>query len=58
MFLCAAAGHRLLHEGPTTWDRTWKQIRRTQPYVFTRITTKGGEAEATCPNSPDQGVED
>jgi hypothetical protein len=33
---------RLLHEGPTTWDRTWKQIRRTQPYVFARITTKGG----------------
>jgi Family of unknown function (DUF6338) len=33
---------RLLHDGPTTWDRTWKQIRRTQPYVFVRVTTRGG----------------
>ena len=33
---------RLLHDGPTTWDRTWKQIRRGQPFVFVRITTKGG----------------
>lgn len=33
---------RLLHDGPTTWDRTWKQIRRTEPYVFVRVTTKGG----------------
>lgn len=33
---------RLLHEGPTTWDRTWTQVRRAQPYVFTRITTRGG----------------
>jgi len=33
---------RLLHDGPTTWDRTWKQIRRGQPYVYARITTKSG----------------
>jgi len=33
---------RLLHDGPTTWDRTWKEIRRTEPYVFVRVTTKGG----------------
>lgn len=33
---------RLLHDGPTTWDRTWKQIRRGQPYVYARIMTKGG----------------
>jgi hypothetical protein len=41
-WLLMSLSTRLLHEGPTTWDRTWKQIRRTQPYVFTRITTKGG----------------
>jgi Family of unknown function (DUF6338) len=35
---------RLLHDGPTTWDRTWKEIRRTEPYVFVRVTTKGGRA--------------
>jgi hypothetical protein len=34
---------RLLHEGPTTWDRTWKQMRRTQPYVFVRVRTKSGQ---------------
>jgi hypothetical protein len=33
---------RLLHDGPTTWDRTWKQIRRGQLFVYVRITTKGG----------------
>ena len=33
---------RLLHDGPTTWDRTWKQIRRSEPYVYARVTTKGG----------------
>lgn len=33
---------RLLHDGPTTWDRTWKQIRRSQPYVYARIITKSG----------------
>jgi len=37
-----ALSARLLHDGPTTWDRTWKQIRRTQPYVFVRVTTRGG----------------
>jgi hypothetical protein len=41
-WLLMSLSTRLLHEGPTTWDRTWKQIRRSQPYVFTRITTKGG----------------
>jgi Family of unknown function (DUF6338) len=41
-WLLMSVSTRLLHEGPTTWDRTWQQIRRTQPYVFTRITTKGG----------------
>ncbi len=33
---------RLLHDSPTTWDRTWKQIRRNEPYVFVRVITKGG----------------
>lgn len=37
-----AMSARLLHDGPTTWDRTWKQIRRTEPYVFIRVTTRGG----------------
>jgi hypothetical protein len=37
-----ALSARLLHDGPTTWDRTWKQVRRTQPYVFVRVTTRGG----------------
>lgn len=41
--LLMAVSARLLHEGPTTWDRTWKQIRRTQPYVFVRVTTKSGQ---------------
>jgi Family of unknown function (DUF6338) len=34
---------RLLHEGPTTWDRTWRHLRRTEPYVFVRVTTKSGQ---------------
>jgi len=34
---------RLLHEGPTTWDRAWRNLRRTQPYVFVRVTTKSGQ---------------
>jgi hypothetical protein len=33
---------RLLPDGPTTWDRTWNQIRRTEPSVLVRVTTKGG----------------
>lgn len=33
---------RFLHDGPATWDRTWKHIRRTEPYVYVRVTTKGG----------------
>ena len=32
----------LLRDGPTTWDRTWKHIRRTEPYAYVRVTTKGG----------------
>jgi hypothetical protein len=33
---------RLLHEGPTTWDRTWRRLRRAEPFVYVLITTKGG----------------
>jgi hypothetical protein len=33
---------RLLHEGPSTWDRAWGRLRRTEPYVYVLITTKGG----------------
>lgn len=33
---------RLLPDGPTTWDRTWNQIRRVEPSVLVRVTTKGG----------------
>jgi hypothetical protein len=33
---------RLLHEGPTTWDRTWRRLRRTEPFAYARISTKGG----------------
>jgi len=33
---------RLLHEGPTTWDRSWRHLRRTQPHVYVRVTTKSG----------------
>jgi hypothetical protein len=33
---------RMLAEGPTTWDRTWSDIRRREPLVYARITTKGG----------------
>lgn len=34
---------RLLHEGPTTWDRAWRHLRRTEPYVFVRVITKSGQ---------------
>lgn len=34
---------RLLHEGPTTWDRTWRRLRRTEPFAYARISTKGGQ---------------
>jgi len=34
---------RLLHEGPTTWDRTWRQIRRSEPYVYVRVRTRSGQ---------------
>jgi hypothetical protein len=33
---------RLLREGPTTWDRTWRHVRRTEDYVYVRVVTKGG----------------
>jgi hypothetical protein len=34
---------RLLHEGPTTWDRAWRHLRRTQEYAYVRVTTKSGQ---------------
>jgi Family of unknown function (DUF6338) len=34
---------RLLHEGPSTWDRAWKQIRRAEPFAYVRVTTKSGQ---------------
>jgi len=37
-----ALSSRLLHEGPTTWDRTWRRLRRTEPYAYARVTTTGG----------------
>jgi len=40
--LLKALDGRLLHEGPTTWDRTWRRLRRTEPYVCARIVTTGG----------------
>jgi hypothetical protein len=33
---------RLLHEGPSTWDRAWRHLRRTEDYVYVRVVTKGG----------------
>lgn len=33
---------RLLPDGPTTWDRTWRHLQRTQAYVYVRVTTKNG----------------
>jgi len=40
--LLKALSGRLLHEGPTTWDRTWRRLRRTEPYAYARIMTMGG----------------
>ena len=40
--LLKALSSRLLHEGPTTWDRTWRRLRRTEPYAYARIVTTGG----------------
>lgn len=37
-----ALSARFLHEGPTTWDRTWSRLRRTQPYAYAHVTTTGG----------------
>lgn len=34
---------RLLTDGPTTWDRAWRQLRRTEDYVYVRVTTKNGQ---------------
>jgi hypothetical protein len=34
---------RLLPDGPTTWDRAWRHLRRTQEYVYVRVTTKNGQ---------------
>jgi hypothetical protein len=36
-------GGRLLPDGPTTWDRVWRHLRRTQDYVYVRVTTKSGQ---------------
>ena len=33
---------RLLQEGPSTWDRTWKHLRRSEPFVYVRVRTKSG----------------
>jgi hypothetical protein len=40
--LLKALSGRLLHEGPTIWDRTWRRLRRTEPYFYARIMTTGG----------------
>ncbi len=37
-----ALNQRLLHEGPTTWDRTWRRLRRNEPFAYARVTTSGG----------------
>ncbi len=33
---------RLLQDGPSTWDRTWKHLRRSEPFVYIRVQTKSG----------------
>jgi hypothetical protein len=33
---------RLLDEGPSTWDRVWRRLRRNEPYAYVLVTTKGG----------------
>jgi len=35
-------GTQLAPEGPATWDRTWRKLRHTQPFVMVRVTTRGG----------------
>jgi hypothetical protein len=37
-----ALSGRFLYEGPTTWDRTWRRLRRTEPYAYARVMTTGG----------------
>lgn len=34
---------RLLPDGPTTWDRAWRHLRRTQDYVYVRVVTTNGQ---------------
>jgi hypothetical protein len=40
--LLKALSSRRLHEGPTTWDSTWRRLRRTEPFACARIVTTGG----------------
>jgi hypothetical protein len=34
---------RLPLDGPSTWDRIWKTLKRDEPFVYIRVITKGGQ---------------
>lgn len=34
---------RLPLDGPTTWDRIWKTLKRDEPFVYVRVITKSGQ---------------
>lgn len=34
---------RVLRRGPTTWDRAWRELRRTERDLVVRVTTKSGQ---------------
>lgn len=34
---------RLPLDGPTTWDRIWKSLKRDEPFVYVRVVTKSGQ---------------
>jgi Family of unknown function (DUF6338) len=34
---------RLPLDGPSTWDRIWKTLKRDEPFVYIRAITKSGQ---------------
>lgn len=36
-------GARLPLDGPSTWDRIWKTLKRDEPFVYVRVITKSGQ---------------
>jgi hypothetical protein len=32
---------RLVNEGPTTWDRTWRRLRRSEPFAYAASHNQG-----------------